>query len=144
MSAARLIFDDKERVGIWVAARVGQLSSWGDYYAMGAERGGELVAGIVFNNMTDSNAMCHIAVSRRTKLLSSLLDHAYDYGFNVCNLLRLTVPVEDWNTKSMRLVRHIGFVDEGVMRKAGTGGCDVNLLVLWPGNYRKGKHHGQE
>jgi RimJ/RimL family protein N-acetyltransferase len=142
MTASRLVFDDKELVAAWVAERVGQMSSWGDYYAMGAELNGELVSGIVLNGMTDSNATCHIAVSKPTKGLSELLDHAFVYAFGQLKLRRLTAFIEEANKKSLQLNSHIGFVDEGVMRSAGTEGQDVRIRVLWPQNYRRGKSHG--
>lgn len=142
MSASSLIFDDKERVGTWVAERVKQLASWGDFYAMGAELNGELVSGVVYNNVGASNATCHIAVSKPTKTLSQLLDHAFVYAFDQLGLKRLTVFVESTNHKSLRIVNHIGFVQEGVMHQAGDDGQDVVILVLWPGNYRRGRKHG--
>jgi RimJ/RimL family protein N-acetyltransferase len=142
MSASSLIFDDKERVGTWVAERVKQLASWGDFYAMGAELNGELVSGVVYNNVGASNATCHIAVSKPTKTLSQLLDHAFVYAFDQLGLKRLTVFVESTNHKSLRIVNHIGFVQEGVMHQAGDDGQDVVILVLWPGNYRRGRKDG--
>lgn len=144
MSTSLLVFDDKERVGGWVAKNVGQLSPWGGYYAMGAERRGELVAGVVFNNFTDSSATVHIAVSTPTKLLLELLDHAFIYAFQTCKLRRLTGLVEVQNAKALKLDKHIGFIEEGVMRQAGTGGQDIIVLVLWPENYRRGKVNGKE
>ena len=142
MSVSSLIFDDKERVGTWVAERVKQLASWGDFYAMGAELNGELVSGVVYNNVGASNATCHIAVSKPTKTLSQLLDHAFVYAFDQLGLKRLTVFVESTNHKSLRIVNHIGFVQEGVMHQAGDDGQDVVILVLWPGNYRRGRKNG--
>jgi len=142
MSVSNLIFDDKERVGSWVAERVKQLASWGDFYAMGAELNGDLVSGVVFNNVGASNATCHIAVSKPTKTLSELLDHAFVYAFEQLKLKRLTVFVESTNEKSLKITSSIGFVDEGVMRQAGDEGQDVVIKVLWPGNYRKGRKHG--
>ena len=142
MSVSNLIFDDKERVGTWVAERVKQLASWGDFYAMGAELNGDLVSGVVFNNVGASNATCHIAVSKPTKTLSELLDHAFVYAFEQLKLKRLTVFVESTNDKSLKITSNIGFVDEGVMRQAGDEGQDVVIKVLWPGNYRKGRKHG--
>lgn len=143
MDTSRLVFDEKERVGDWVAAQVGQNASWGDHYAMGAEKDGELVAGIVFNNMTDSSATCHIAVSRVTKLFSALLDFGADYAFRRCGLLRLTGLVAADNPKALKLDKHIGFVEEGVMCKAANGGVDLIVLVLWPENFRGGKLNGR-
>jgi hypothetical protein len=63
-----LIFDDKERVGAWVAEQVVQESEWGSYYAMGAEVDGQIVSGIVFNNFNECNATAHIACSKPNKL----------------------------------------------------------------------------
>lgn len=142
MSVSCLVFEDKERIGAWVAERVGQLSSWGDFYAMGAELDGEIVSGVVFNNMTDSNATCHIAVSKPTKSLLELLDHAFVYAFKQLKLKRLTAFIDESNAKSLKINAHIGFVDEGLMQAAGSQGQDVHIRVLWPQNYRRGKSHG--
>lgn len=142
MTQSRLVFDDKVRVAEWVAERVGQMSPWGGYYAMGAEERGELVAGVVFNNFTDSNATSHIAISKPTKRVLELLDHAFIYAFHTCGLRRLTAPVEESNVKSLKVCKHIGFVPEAVMAEAGTNGQDIHLLVLWPEKYMQGKKHG--
>ena len=91
MSDQNLIFDDKDRVGEWVAEKVDQVSSWGDFYAMGAEVNGEIVSGVVFNNFNESNSTCHIAVSKPNRLFLELLDHAYGYAFGQCGLNGLRV-----------------------------------------------------
>jgi hypothetical protein len=84
MSEPRLVFDDKYRVGEWVAEHMPDGASWHDYYAMGAEANGDLVSGIVFENMNAHNANVHIAVSKPTKLFLELLDHAFIYAFETC------------------------------------------------------------
>jgi RimJ/RimL family protein N-acetyltransferase len=139
MTQPVLIFDDKLRVGQWVADQTEQSASWGDFYAMGVERDGEIVAGFVFNNFNDSNATCHIAVTQMTKAFSELLDHGFAYAFGQCGLKRLTGMVEAENEKALKLDKHIGFEEEAVMKQAGSGGQDLHILVLWPQNYRKGK-----
>ena len=142
MSSSRMIFDDRERVGDWVAEKVGQLCTWGSYYAMGAEKDGQIVSGVVFNNFNDCNATCHIAVSKPNKLFLELLDHAFLYAFDSCGLKRLTGLVEADNPKALKLDKHIGFEQEGVMKQAGSEGQDMLILVLWPWNYRRGSNHG--
>jgi len=133
---AKFIFDDKERVGAWVAERVGQLAAWGGFYAMGIELSGEIVSGIVISGMTDSNAFCHIAVTKPTKKLPELIWHAQAYAFGQLGLRRLTAFIEDHNVASLRMNSKIGFEDESVMPFAGTGGCDVIVRVLWPQNFK--------
>jgi RimJ/RimL family protein N-acetyltransferase len=109
---------------------------------MGAELNGELLAGVVFNNFTDSNASAHLAISKPTKRVWELLDHAFIYAFHTCGLRRVTAPVEETNAKSLRICGRIGFELEAVMREAGTDGQDIHLLVLWPEKYRKGHFGG--
>jgi len=140
MTESRLLFKDKERVGAWVSERTGHLVPWGSFYAMGAETNGQITSGVVFNNFNESNATCHIAVSKPNKLFLELIDHAIKYAFELCKLRRLTGFVAETNSKALRLDKHIGFVEEGVMEKAGANGQDVIVLVLWPENYyRRGK-----
>jgi len=111
---------------------------------MGAEKKGELAAGVVLNNFTPCSATVHLAVSTPTKSLSELLDHAFLYAFKTCKLRRLTGLVEANNAKSLKIIKRLGFVQEGVMREAGTDGQDIIVLVLWPENYRKGRLNGQK
>jgi|TARA_B110000977_G_scaffold1268_1_gene1811 RimJ/RimL family protein N-acetyltransferase len=142
MSNTGLIFDDKERVGAWVADKVTQSCTWGSFYAMGAEVDGQIVSGVVFNNFNECNATGHIALSKPNKLFLELLDHAFTYAFEACGLRRLTVLVESDNSKSLKFVKRIGFLEEGAMKQAGSAGQDMIVLVLWPENYRKGKNYG--
>jgi RimJ/RimL family protein N-acetyltransferase len=101
------------------------------------------IEGLAVNpQANETTATCHIAVSKPTKTLSELLDHAFVYAFKQLGLKRLTVFVESTNEKSLKITSHIGFVEEGVMHQAGDNGQDVIIKVLWPGNYRRGRKHG--
>jgi len=131
----RLVFDEKERVGAWVADQVEQTASWGDFYAMGVERDGKIIAGILFNSFNGSNATCHIAISKMTKLARELLNHGWLYAFKVCGLKRLTGMVEADNEKALKLDVHIGFKREAILAQAGAKGQDMVIMVLWPDNY---------
>ena len=139
MSTSRLIFDDKCRVGEWVAEQMPDGASWHNYYAMGAETKGNIVSGIVFESINGHNANVHIAVSKPTKLFLELLDDAFIYAFQDCKLQRLTGLVEADNTKALHLDIHIGFRIEAIMKNAGSSGQDMLILVLWPENYMRGK-----
>ena len=72
VSESRLVFEDKERVGAWVAEQVEQRAEWGSFYAMGAEVDGKIVSGVVFNNFNECNATAHIACSKPNKLFLEL------------------------------------------------------------------------
>lgn len=142
MAQTRLVFDEKERVADWVAKRVGHFCTWDGCYAMGAEKDGELVSGIVWEGHNGHNVSGHIAVSKPTKLFLELMDHAARYTFETCGLQRLTGLVEEDNVKALKLDMHIGFKVEAVMERAGSSGQNLLVLVLWPENYFRSYKHG--
>lgn len=128
----RLVFNEKERVGKWVADRVEQTASWGSFYAMGAERNGELVAGIVCNNYNGSNATAHIAVEKPGKDMIALFRAFCEYAFNHCKLRRITGMVPSDMPDVLEFDRHLGFEYEFLMKDAGPDGADLHVLVMRP------------
>lgn len=128
----RLVFDESARVGQWVADRVEQTASWGSFYAMGTERDGELVAGIVCNNFNGSNATVHIAVEKPGKDMIALFRAFCDYAFNQCKLKRITGLVPADLPKVLEFDKKLGFEHEFVMKDAAPGGADLHVLVMRP------------
>ena len=132
----RLVFDDKHRVGAWVASEVDQKCSCGDFYAMGVEDiNGELVAGVVINNYNYSNATAHIAIKKKNRLIIQLFRAVCDYAFNQCKLKRITGMVPTNEPATIAFDKHLCFEEEFVM-KDGAPGADMMVLVLWPHNCR--------
>jgi hypothetical protein len=41
---AQLVYDQKERIGAWVAEQVKQNADWGSFYAIGVVSGDEVLA----------------------------------------------------------------------------------------------------
>lgn len=132
---AELVFDQSERVGEWVAERVDQRGSWGDFYAMGVEQDGQIVAGAVLNNYNGANATCHIAIDKRTKLLVEMIRHFCNYAFNHAKLKRLTGMVPTNEPHIIAFDKHLGFEEEYVM-KDGAPGADMMVLVMRPDTCR--------
>lgn len=136
MPLSNLIFDQKDRIGQWVADQVEQTASWGSFYAMGVEQGDEIIAGIVFNNFNAVNATCHIAVTRPGKSFFRLLEHAADYAFNHCKLKRLTGMVPTSKQDVLAFDKHMGWEEEFVMKSAAFDGGDLHVLAMWPDRCR--------
>lgn len=132
---AELVFDQKERVGAWVAEQVRQAADWGSFYAMGIDDNGQIIAGVVINNYNGTNATCHIAISKRSKLLIPLFENVCNYAFNVCKLKRLTGMVPTNEPHIISFDKHLGFEEEYVM-KDGAPGADMQVLVMWPDKCR--------
>jgi len=131
-----LVFDQHARVGQWVAEQTDQTASWGDFVAMGIDRDGEIVAGVVINNYNGTNATVHQAVKGFSKLVPELFYHVANYAFNHCGLKRLTGMVPVSMPDVIAFNHKHGFVDEFVMKYGAPDGEDLQIMVLWPENCR--------
>jgi RimJ/RimL family protein N-acetyltransferase len=139
----RIIWDQPERVMQFVAARTGE-DRYRDYTAIGLERDGELVAGVVYERHTGPNVMTHIASDgSRTWITPAYLGAIFRYPFVQLGCTRVTSVVRSDNADSRRFVNHLGFAQEGVMRCADVDGCDLILYGMLKNECRflEGKHH---
>lgn len=128
----RLVFDERERVGRWVAQGGDPLARYGNYYAMGAERDGDLVAGIVIDHVLEgANGFAHITITKPGKDLHALLRAFFDYAFNQCNLKRVTGMCPSVWPKVLAFDKKIGFEEEFVIKDGFPGG-DMVVLVMRP------------
>lgn len=128
-SQHRLVFDRKDLIGAWVAAKVDQTGSWGSFYAMGTMRGSQVTAGVVFNNFNGANATVHIAVDIPSKAMINLFRAVCDYAFNKCKLKRLTGMVPTNEPDVINFDKKLGFSEEFVMKDAAVG-ADMMVLVI--------------
>lgn len=134
--ASRLIFNDRQRVGEWVSPSGDPLTHYGQFYAMGAERDGELVAGIVMDHYNGSNAMAHIRIAKPGKDTFTLLQAFFDYVFCQLKLKRLSGFVPSiWPKALAFFVKKLGFEVEHVIKDGFPEG-DMVLLVMRPEHCR--------
>jgi RimJ/RimL family protein N-acetyltransferase len=112
---------DAERVGPWVCDRAG--GSWvrGRGTAIGKLSDGELVAGVLYEDFTGANIVCHIA-GVGNWATRHFLAVIFDYPFQQMKVRRITVPVDSVNNRSIRLVERMGFSLESVLREATPSG----------------------
>lgn len=127
---ADLIYGNEERLLPWAQERVG-VTFRRDAYTIGLERNGELVATVVFDSFSETDACMHIASDgTRAWMNKSLLLAAFAYPFTQLGLLRLTGLVPATNTDALAFDENIGFVREGYHPKAGPGGVDLISMGL--------------
>lgn len=127
---ARLVFNQRERVGEWVAGG-DPLACYGSFYAMGAERDGELVAGIVVDHVNGANGFAHVRITRTGKDVFALISAFFDYAFNQCGLKRVTAMCPSTNAKAMAFDKKVGFVEEHRLIDGVPGG-DMVVMVMRP------------
>ncbi len=132
---AQLILYDRERVGRWVADQVDQRSPWGAFNAFGVEEKGQIVAGVVIHNINGANAICHIAITKPTKMMLQMFTVVCDYCFRQLGLNRITGMVPTNEPKTIAFDKHLGFEEEFIMKDAAPG-ADMCVLVMRPDNCR--------
>lgn len=125
-----LIFDF-EPVFSFVQSRLGGLARASDMAAIGLERGGNLVAGAVYEGFNGHNMWVHLAGSPgRSWLNREFLMSSFRYPFIQCGVGRLSGYVNASNTDARRFDEHIGFKEEARLHGAAPDGGDVIIYVM--------------
>jgi RimJ/RimL family protein N-acetyltransferase len=126
----RVIYDEKERVGDFVSSMVGG-ANWGAHTAIGLERDGELIAGVVYDTYTGPSIAMHVAaIPGRRWMVREFLCAVFRYPFLQLGCDRITGPVASFNADALKFDLHLGFEYEATLAKAVPGG-DLILLVMW-------------
>lgn len=124
-----LVYGQDERVTTWVAARMGQAEPPPAYASIGYERNGELVAGVYFDGMSETNIFAHIA-SDGSPLPQDLLTAVCVFAYETLDCRRMTFMVYDSNQPVIRFINALGAEYEARLKWAHAGG-DVLIYVLW-------------
>ena len=107
------------------------LSESADMSAIGLERRGALVAGVVYQGFNGRNIWAHIAaIPGKQWLNRAFLPACFAYPFSQCGVDRISLTVEDCNTASMRFVEHMGFRRETQITGASADGGDTLVYVM--------------
>lgn len=80
-----------------------------------------LAGGIVLYNYRKTDMMLSSAIANPLVLRPQNLEPVSDYIFNTCGCDRLTSVVRITNEPSLKLTRHLGFKEEGHLRRVFDG-----------------------
>lgn len=120
----RVLWDETERVSAWVGERV-DAETFGPCVAIGVELDGNIIAGVVYNMHSPADIHMHVAVENGARLRRYELDIAFGYPFRQLKCKRITGLVRSDNLAAQRFDEHLGFVREGLKRRATSDGVDV-------------------
>lgn len=120
-------------IGKWVADRIDGYFYPESSSAIGLQKDGKTVAGVIYENWNKSSIFCHIAIDGR--LTKQFLKAIFDYPFNVCNVKKIVVPVVSSHHKSIKLVTNMGFKEEARIVEGAESG-DIIFLTLTKDNCR--------
>jgi RimJ/RimL family protein N-acetyltransferase len=120
-----------EPVVSWVAERVHEHGNFGAAVGIGLEKGGRLVAGVVYNDYNGANICMHVASDGSKRWMTREYLHAcFDYPFNVAGVRRITGLVGEGNTEARRFDEHLGFKLETMLWGAHPTG-NLMVYVMW-------------
>lgn len=122
-----IVVGQNERVGDFVASRIGN-SKWVDYQAIGIEKDGEIIAGVVIDGyVPGARCSIHCAGDGKKWLTREFLAIVFSYVFQQIDCKVIVNPVNSSNKDSMRFTSHLGFKE--VARIPG-GYVDGDLVIF--------------
>lgn len=126
----RLVTNDRQRVGSWVAERIRFRGDPSGLPSIGLECDGELIAGILIDGyVPGARCTMHCAGEGRRWLNREFLFACFDYVFRQLDCKVIVNPVDADNEASMRFTEHIGFTE--VCRiPEGSGDCDLVIFAM--------------
>ena len=105
--------------------------------AIGLSRGGELVAGVIFEGFNCRNIWMHVAAVPGARWMTrKYLQACFLYPFNVAKVDRVSGYVDASNAAARRFNEHLGFEQEAVLTGAASDGGDVIFYVMWRADCR--------
>lgn len=143
-----VLYHADEVVGPWVHRRAG--GEWKpDMPAIGALKGGALVAGVTFEQYNGFNVFAHIA-GEGAWASPHVLYHFFAYPFETLGCSRVTAPVMASGEHGARFCLKAGFRPEATLSGAAGDGGDLILFRMlrhecrWIGGARdgQGQHEG--
>ena len=135
---------DAELVGPWVSAKTGGMWTRGRGTAIGRLKDGELVAGVLYEDYTKANIVCHIAGDGGWAT-RGFLGLIFNYPFDQLVVKRITAPVHSNNEKSILLMTRLGFTLEAVLAQAIPEG-DLLIYRMFKSECRflEDRYHGKK
>jgi len=134
---------DADLVDPWVSAKTGGHWCKDRGTAIGRLKDSKLMAGVLYEDYTKANVVCHIAGDDgwATKGFLGLI---FDYPFNQLGVKRITAPVHSDNVKSILLMHRLGFTLEATLAQAIPDG-DLLIYRMFKSECRflGDRYHGQ-
>ena len=128
-------------VGHWTADKMNGSFSSATGTAIGLEKDGSLIAGVMYENWNQKSITAHMAITGR--LTRSFLGAIFRYAFEKCGVHKVILPISSGNVKSTKFVQKLGFTEEARICDAALDG-DVILYTLKKNDCRYlGEQYGQ-
>ncbi len=109
-----------DAVGQWVAQQTDGTYCREHAQALGLERDGQIVAGIIYEGWTGKSIVAHLAI--RGKITREFMWVISDYAFRQHGCHKVVAPIYADNAPMIRLALNMGFTEEARIRDAQPAG----------------------
>lgn len=114
-------------VGEWVAVRAGGRYHADASQAIGLEKDGQLIAGVIFERYNGESMWMHVAIEGR--LTPAYLKAIFHYAFIYCDVKKVIGTVTSDNVKARKFDENLGFTEEGRIKDAAPDG-DIIIYTM--------------
>lgn len=125
-----IFLEDQEYQKEW-ASKILDLPLPADSVCVGQVLGGELRAVVVYCNFQGESCNTHICSVGTNWLNKEYLRFIFEYPFEILKLKVILGIIDGTNKKSLKLSRHLGFVDVATIPDAHKNG-DLVILTMRP------------
>lgn len=126
-----IITNQRERVGSWVADKIGNKTPWHLYEAIGIEKDGELIGGVVIDNyIHEARCSIHCAGIGRKWLNRKFLFIVFDYVFRQLKCNAVLNAIDGRNLDSIKFTSHLGFKEVHRVKGGSYNGADAVLFEM--------------
>lgn len=140
----RIVWDEPQRVAEWVCARVGGSFNPGESTAIGLEKDGAMIAGVLFDHYLVRSIAMHVAGEGGHWMTRDFARACFGYAFNQLKVCKVLGLVDSANHAARRYDEHLGFRLEATITGAGKTG-DLLVYSMTPDQCRWiGDKNGKE
>lgn len=118
-----------EQVCYWVAERTTDTYYPNSGVGIGIQKDGRITAGVLFNGYCGRSIQIHVAKEPDAYINREWLFVLFDYAFRQLGVNKIIGIVDSTNEAALRFDKHIGFVEEAVIKDAGKHG-DMHVLTM--------------
>jgi len=130
----QVVTADQDYMRAWLGNKLGEKLPE-NTTCIGQEKDGNLVAVVGYCGFHSKSCVCHIASVGKNWMSKDFLWAIFDYPFNKLGVSVILATVSSNNEDSLKLSRHLGFVDKAYIEDAHQDG-DLVILAMRRENCR--------
>lgn len=127
----RLVYGEDARCITWAEETMPGCKFREDAKSIAIARDDELLAAAVFDTFSRTSCFLHLVSDGSKHFLNrAFIVHVFAYPFITCGYRRVSAMAAESNARSIKLVQHFGFVQEGRLREDTDDGSDLIVFGM--------------